>query len=75
MKDNSTPEITNSETDTKGQEAYSTIKDWIRSVPETLEEIKKNGSEEDLQNYQRQINMVLGKLENIVKDMEENKKV
>ena len=75
MKDNSIPEITNSETDTKGQEAYSTIKDWIRSVPETLEEIKKNGSEEDLQNYQRQINMVLGKLENIVKDMEENKKV
>lgn len=74
MKDNSTPEITNSETDIKGQEAYSTIKDWIRSVPETLEEIKKNGSEEDLQNYQRQINMVLGKLENIVKDMEENKK-
>ena len=41
MKDYSTPEIPNSETDTKGQEAYRTIKDWIRSVPETLEEIKK----------------------------------
>ena len=75
MKDYSIPEIPNSETDTKGQEAYRTIKDWIRSVPETLEEIKKNGNEEDLQNYQRQINMVLEKLENIVKDMEENKKV
>ena len=75
MKDNSTPEIPNSETDTIGQEAYRTIKDWIQSVPETLEEIKKNGSEEDLQNYQRQINMVLEKLENIVKDMQKNKKV
>ena len=52
-----------------GQEAYNTIKAWIKTIPDTIADIKANGTEEDLHNYQIQINMVLDKLEDIVKDM------
>ena len=52
-----------------GQEAYNTIKTWIKSIPDTIADIKENGTEEDLHNYQIQINMVLDKLEDIVKHM------
>ena len=56
--------------------ASSSVSDSLYTFGKKLiDEIKKNGSEEDIQNYQRQINMVLEKLENIVEDMEENKKV
>ena len=52
-----------------GQEAYNTIQAWIKTIPDTIADIKENGTEEDLHNYQIQINMVLDKLEDIVKDM------
>jgi len=52
-----------------GQEAYNTIQAWIKTIPDTIADIKANGTEEDLRNYQIQINMVLDKLEDIVKDM------
>ena len=51
------------------REAYSTIQKWIKTIPDTIEDIRANGSKEDLRNYQIQINMVLDKLEDIVKDM------
>ena len=53
----------------KVQEAYNTIQTWIKTIPDTIEDIRTNGSKEDLRNYQIQINMVLDKLEDIVKDM------
>jgi hypothetical protein len=52
-----------------GQEAYNTIQAWIKTIPDTIADIKANGTKEDLRNYQIQINMVLDKLEDIVKDM------
>ena len=52
-----------------GQDAYNTIQVWIKTIPDTIADIKENGTEEDLHNYQIQINMVLDKLEDIVKDM------
>ena len=52
-----------------GQDAYNTIQEWIKTIPDTIADIKENGTEEDLHNYQIQINMVLDKLEDIVKDM------
>ena len=52
-----------------GQDAYNTIQTWIKTIPDTIADIRENGTEEDLHNYQIQINMVLDKLEDIVKDM------
>ena len=52
-----------------GQEAYNTIQAWIKTIPDTIPDLKENGTEEDLHNYQIQINMVLDKLEDIVNDM------
>ena len=45
------------------------IQTWIKTIPDTIADIRENGTEEDLHNYQIQINMVLDKLEDIVKDM------
>jgi len=53
----------------KCQDAYNTIQTWIKTIPDTIADIKENGTEEDLHNYQIQINMVLDKLADIVKDM------
>ena len=51
-------------------EAYSTIQKWIKTIPSTLADLKKNGTEEDVRNYQIQIKMVLNKLEEIQTDMD-----
>ena len=50
---------------TNGQEAYATLVDWVKTVPKTINELKKNGTEEDLKTYQMQIKMVLDKLKQI----------
>ena len=52
------------------REAYSTIQKWIKTIPSTLADLKTNGTEEDLRNYQIQIKMVLNKLEEIQTDMD-----
>ena len=52
------------------REAYSTIQKWIKTIPRTLADLKKNGTEEDLRNYQIQIKMVLNKLEEIQTDLD-----
>jgi len=50
---------------TNGQEAYATLVEWVKTVPKTINELKKNGTEEDLKTYQMQIKMVLDKLKQI----------
>ena len=50
---------------TNGQEAYATLVDWVKTVPKTINELKKNGTEEDLKTYQMQVKMVLDKLKQI----------
>tara|TARA_B100001123_G_scaffold420022_1_gene525912 strand:+ start:598 stop:816 length:219 start_codon:yes stop_codon:yes gene_type:complete len=54
------------------QDAYNTIQKWIKTIPDTINDIKKNGTKEDLRNYQLQMKMVLKKLEDIAKDMKTN---
>ena len=50
---------------TNGQEAYATLVEWVKTVPKTINELKKNGTQEDLKTYQLQIKMVLDKLKQI----------
>ena len=55
--------------DNNGQQAYQTLVEWVKTVPNTIDEIKKNGTEEDLRKYQLQIKMVLDKLKNIEQEL------
>ncbi|SVA54298.1 uncharacterized protein METZ01_LOCUS107152 [marine metagenome] len=66
---NKEKESTQDKLEENGQAAYNIIKAWIKNIPITIEDIKANGTKEDLHNYQIQIKMVLDKLEDIVKDM------
>jgi hypothetical protein len=50
---------------TNGQEAYATLVEWVKTVPKTINELKKNGTEEDLKTYQMQVKMVIDKLKQI----------
>ena len=58
-----------SEIDNESQQAYQTLVDWVKTVPNTIEELKKNGTEDDLRKYQLQIKMVLNKLKEIQKEL------
>ncbi len=55
---------------TNGQEAYATLVEWVKTVPKTINELKKNGTEEDLKTYQMQVKMVLDKLKQIEKKLD-----
>ena len=55
---------------TNGQEAYATLVEWVKTVPKTINELKKNGTEEDLKTYQLQVKMVLDKLKQIEQKLE-----
>ena len=55
--------------DNNGQQAYQTLVEWVKTVPNAIDEIKKNGTEEDLRKYQLQIKMVLDKLKNIEQEL------
>ena len=57
---------------TNGQEAYETLVEWVKTVPKTINELKKNGTEEDLKTYQMQIKMVLDKLKQIEQKLDNN---
>jgi len=52
-----------------GEQAYQTLINWVKAVPNVLEEIKKNGTEDDLRNYKLQIKMVVDKLKEIEKNL------
>ena len=58
-----------SEIDNESQQAYQTLVDWVKTVPNTIDELKKNGTEDDLRKYQLQIKMVLNKLKEIQKEL------
>jgi len=55
--------------DNNGQQAFQTLVEWVKTVPNAIDEIKKNGTEEDLRKYQLQIKMVLDKLKNIEQEL------
>ena len=48
-----------------GEEAYQTLVNWVKSVPNAIKEIEKNGSKEELIRYKKQIKMVVEKLKEI----------
>ena len=48
-----------------GEEAYQTLVNWVKSVPNAIKEIEENGSKEELIRYKKQIKMVLEKLKEI----------
>ena len=47
------------------EEAYLTLVNWVKSVPNAIKEIEENGSKEELIRYKKQIKMVLEKLKEI----------
>ena len=58
-----------SEIDNESKQAYQTLVDWVKTVPNTIDELKKNGTEDDLRKYQIQIKMVLDKLKEIQQEL------
>ena len=48
-----------------GEEAYQTLVNWVKSVPNAIKEIEKNGSKEELIRYKKQVKMVVEKLKEI----------
>ena len=58
-----------SEINNESQQAYQTLVDWVKTVPNTIDELKKNGTEDDLRKYQIQIKMVLDKLKEIQQEL------
>ena len=48
-----------------GEEAYQTLVNWVKSVPNAIKEIEENGSQEELIRYKKQVKMVVEKLKEI----------
>ena len=48
-----------------GEEAYQTLVNWVKSVPNEIKEIEENGSKEELIRYKKQIKIVVEKLKEI----------
>tara|TARA_Y100001936_G_scaffold141086_1_gene137656 strand:+ start:549 stop:764 length:216 start_codon:yes stop_codon:yes gene_type:complete len=55
--------------DKNSQEAYQMLIEWVKTVPDAIEDIKKNGTKEDLKKYQFQIKKVVNKLKEIEADL------
>ena len=53
------------------EEAYLTLVNWVKSVPNAIKEIEENGSKEELIRYKKQIKMVLEKLKEIKNNFSE----
>ena len=51
------------------QQAYQTLVEWVKTVPNAIDEIKKKGTKEDLRKYQYQLKMVLEKLKDIEQEL------
>ena len=58
----------------KKNEAFETLKNWVKSVPENLKDLEEKGDQEKLIKYKKQVKLVLQKLEQI-KDTLDNEKV
>ncbi|MDP6168562.1 MAG: hypothetical protein QF780_01010 [Candidatus Marinimicrobia bacterium] len=52
-----------------GGQAYQTLVDWVKTVPGAIDDIKKNGTEEDLRRYKEKVKMVVDKLKEIEKKL------
>ena len=57
-----------------GEEAYQTLVNWVKSVPNAIKEIEQNGSKEELIRYKKQVNMVVEKLKEIKNKLPEEDK-
>ena len=57
-----------------GEEAYQTLVNWVKSVPNAIKEIEQNGSKEELIRYKKQVKMVVEKLKEIKNKLPEEKK-
>ena len=53
-----------------GTEAYQTLVDWVKSVPDAIAHIKENGNKEDLAKYQNQVKLVIDKMKEIEKELD-----
>jgi len=56
------------------EEAYQTLANWVKSVPNAIKEIEQNGSKEELIRYKKQVNMVVEKLIEIKNTLPERNK-
>ena len=54
-----------------GEEAYQTLVNWVKSVPNAIKEIEENGTKEELIRYKKQIKMVVEKLKEIKNNFQE----
>ena len=59
----------NNTIDVNGDQAYQTLVDWVKTVPDAIDNLKKNGTEEELQRYMQQVKMVVDKLKEIEKKL------
>ena len=57
-----------------GEEAYQTLVNWVKSVPNAIKEIEQNGSKEELIRYKKQVRMVVEKLREIKNKLPEGNK-
>ena len=57
-----------------GEEAYQTLVNWVKSVPNAIREIEQNGSREELIRYKKQVKMVVEKLKEIESKLPEGNK-
>ena len=53
----------------EGTEAYQTLVDWVKSVPDAIAHIKENGNKENLAKYQNQVKLVIKKMKEIEKEL------
>ena len=56
------------------EEAYQTLVNWVKSVPNAIKEIEQNGSKEELIRYKKQVKMVVEKLKEIKNKLPEGNK-
>ena len=49
----------------KEYDAYQTLKNWVKTVPETIKELEEKGETDKLIKYKKQVKLVLQKLEDI----------
>ena len=49
----------------KEYEAYKTLQDWVKTVPDTIKELEEKGETDKLIKYKKQVKLVLKKLEDI----------
>ena len=58
----------------KKNEAFETLKNWVKSVPKTVKDLEEKGDQEKLIKYKKQVKLVLQKLEQIKDTLENEKK-